>query len=331
MKCLALAMLAAVTAAAIVLAPAPGRPTSALADAAHKDPAHKDASTKIVNGLRQMTNIEFSKAGNDQLLLDVYAPQAQQGKLPLVIWIHGGGWISGSRAWCPRFLVQRGYILATIDYRLAPGAAWPAQIQDCKAAVRFLRANADKFGIDPDKIGVWGASAGGHLAAMLGTTGGIKILEGDGGNGGISSGVQAVCDFAGPTDLEKLLKDKARTPAVAFAEKLLGSMTGEAGKTASPTNYVNKDDPPFLIMHGQNDAIVPLSQAQLLADLLRKAGVDVVFKIVPHGAHDFAGLAIDAAAAEFFDAHLKKSAKPTTSQAATSRSATSQTSRSSTP
>jgi acetyl esterase/lipase len=316
MKRLAFAAIAAATVAAIISATGLNGPAGAVADS-----PHKDASTKIAGGLRQMTNIEYSKAGADQLLLDIYAPQSPQGKLPLVVWIHGGGWISGSRASCPKFLAQRGYVVATIDYRLAPGALWPAQIEDCKAAVRFLRANADKYGIDADRVGVWGASAGGQLAAMMGATGDVKALEGKGGNEGVSSGVQAVCDFAGPTDLEALLKDKAHAQAASLAQKLLGPALDETAKSASPINYVNKDNPPFLIMHGQNDKLVPVSQPQLLADALKKAGVDVTFKIVPGAAHDFGGQATDAAVAAFFDAHLKRPAKNAASQASTSRSA----------
>ena len=152
---------------------------------------HRDLVYKTVNGA--------------VLTLDLYCPEKFSGAVPVIIYIHGGGWRSGRKERCPAVaLVQDGYAVASIDYRLTSTAPFPAQIEDCKAAVRWLRANAAKYNLDADRIGVWGMSAGGHLAALLGTSGGVPELEGSGDNMQYSSQVQAVCDVAGPADLPAL-------------------------------------------------------------------------------------------------------------------------------
>jgi acetyl esterase/lipase len=160
-----------------------------------------------------LQDLEYARVGERSLKLDLYIPPHKQGeRLPLVVWVHGGAWISGDKAnpRAPRELGDR-YIVASIDYRLSKEATFPAQIYDCKAAIRWLRANADQYDIDPDRIGAWGGSAGGHLVALLGTSGGVEELEGDVGDYlDRSSVVQAVCDFYGPTDLALLYNDTVK-------------------------------------------------------------------------------------------------------------------------
>ena len=147
-------------------------------------------------------DLPYKRIGGETLTLDLYRPEKISGPLPVIIWIHGGGWNRGRKERCPAVaLVDDGFAVASVDYRLSSVAPFPAQIQDCKAAVRWLRANASTYHLDPDNVGVWGNSAGGHLAALLGTSGGVSELEGDGDNMQYSSRVQAVCDVAGPVDL----------------------------------------------------------------------------------------------------------------------------------
>ena len=168
---------------------------------AGKQPAPESSSSKELPGVKALRNLEYARVGDKKLLLDLYLPEKPQGPLPLVIWIHGGAWLGGDKADCPaRRLVQRGYAVASVNYRLSNEAIFPAQIKDCKAAVRWLRAHTAEYGLDAGHFGVWGASAGGHLVALLGTSGDTKDFD-KGENLGVSSRVQAVCDWFGPTDL----------------------------------------------------------------------------------------------------------------------------------
>jgi acetyl esterase/lipase len=247
-------------------------------------------------------------------VLDLYVPKSE-APLPLIIWVHGGGWQNGSKAGGgPALgLLSKGYAVASINYRLSQHAVYPAQIEDCKAAVRFLRANAKKYNLDPDHFGVWGASAGGHLVALLGTTGGVKELEGDGGNKGLSSKVQAVVDWFGPTDLTKMggSHDNPNSPEA----KLLGGPVQDnkdKAAKANPIAYVTKDAAPFLILHGDQDKTVPYSQSELLAAALKKAGVEVTLTKVEgagHGGAQFNTPDNRKLIEEFFDKHLKAKAK----------------------
>jgi acetyl esterase/lipase len=226
-------------------------------------------------------------------VLDLYLP-AEGDNLPLIIWIHGGGWQNGSkdRPTGLQFL-RDGYALASINYRLSGHAIFPAQIEDCKAAVRWLRTNARKYRVDPNRFGVWGASAGGHLVAMLGTTGGVKEFD-VGENLQVSSRVQAVCDFYGPTDF--LQMDAHRVPGAALTHdgpgspeaKLIGGpiqKNKEKVARANPITYIRKDAPPFLIVHGDADPLVPHHQSELLRDALEKASVPVSLYTVKGGGH----------------------------------------------
>ena len=150
-------------------------------------------------GVKVERNLEYVKDGHERNRLDLYLPEKADGPLPLVVWIHGGGWTQGDKAPCPLLpLVPKGYAVASINYRFLKHAALPAQIEDSKAAIRWLRAHAKKYNFDSDRVGVMGASAGGYLVRSLGTSGGVKELEGKGGHADQSSRVQAVVDMFGP-------------------------------------------------------------------------------------------------------------------------------------
>ncbi len=249
---------------------------------------HNRAAEKTVE-----KNLVYASINNVDLKLDLYVPKKAEGPMPLVVWIHGGGWREGSKERCPALpLLRRGFAVASINYRLTDVAVFPAQIYDCKAAIRYLRANAKTYDIDPDRIGVWGASAGGHLAALLGTTNGNKELEGSIGNHlNVSSDVQAVCDWFGPSDFMTMPIGKRQFKVGQDPEiKFLGgpiSEKQELARQCSPATHVTKDAPPFLIMHGDQDPLVPLQQSQLLYDRLNAAGVDARLIVMEGSGHGF--------------------------------------------
>lgn len=256
-------------------------------------------------------NIEYARLNDEPLRLDLYRPTATPGPWPVILWVHGGGWETGNKEACPAaFLVKAGYAVASINYRLSQQAIFPAQIEDCKAAVRWLRAHAAEYSLAPEHIGVWGVSAGGHLAALLGTSGGVKALEGT-GNLNYSSRVQAVCDFFGPTDFLHYGSEPTGY-AMRVVTALLGGRPEEKRELAtlaSPLTHITRDDPPFLIMHGDRDALVPLAQSQALYDALRKAGVNATLEIVPNAGHGFNAPTIAQQVLAFFDKHLKGAGK----------------------
>ena len=251
--------------------------------------------------------------------LDLYLPTEGEAPRPLVIWIHGGAWRGGSKDGGPRpamQLLRRGYAVASINYRLSQHAHFPAQIEDCKAAVRFLRASASTYGLDADHFGVWGGSAGGHLVALLGTSGDVKELEGDGSNPGVSSRVQAVCDIFGPANLLTIAAQSGPHSTIQHDASdspeslLLGGPVldrKDAARRASPVTYITKDDPPFLIVHGDKDTTVPVGQSRELHAALQKAGVDSTLMIIPGAGHSPEILTPEVirAVVMFFDKHLK--------------------------
>jgi acetyl esterase/lipase len=243
-------------------------------------------------------DLEYGRFGNESLRLDLYLPEGQ-GPFPLIVWIHGGGWASGDKDLSPNSpqirQTNRGYAVASINYRLSHQAKFPAQIEDCKAAVRWLRAHAGQYKLDPARIAAWGASAGGHLAALLGTSGDMSALEGS-GNPGYSSRLNAVVDWFGPTDLLKMAADSLPFPCnvidhdAPFSPESL--LIGCAIQTcpdktqlANPIRYVSADDPPFLIMHGTRDCLVGPPQSQRLRDALAAAGVSVILKLIEQAGH----------------------------------------------
>jgi acetyl esterase/lipase len=250
--------------------------------------------------------------------LDLFVPEpAPKKPVPIAVWIHGGGWDAGSKTPCLLAgMLSLGFSAASVEYRFASVAPFPAQIEDCKAAIRWLRANAKTYNLDPDRIGVAGASAGGHLVALLGTSGGEKGLEGDAGNPEQSSRVQAVCDFCGPTDFTQFRShDKVVVSALVppLLEKLFGGPVAthlDLAARANPITFVSKDDPPFLIFHGDKDDIVPIEQSELLDAALKKADVPVTFVPVHGAGHGCGGPAQNKQMVEFFVKQLGKPRRP---------------------
>jgi acetyl esterase/lipase len=260
------------------------------------------------------TDVEYGKGGEVSLKLDVIRPKEPkaEGKRPCIVWIHGGGWQSGNKssglARLGPWVAQGEYVGVSVGYRLSGVATWPAQIHDCKAAIRWVRAHADKLGIDPDKIGVWGSSAGGHLVALLGTTGDIRELEGENGTPGVSSRVTCVIDYCGPSDFLRFARSgaQAANPDGPVSKLLGGPVTEKeaAAREASPIQYVTKDDPPFLVVHGTADNTVPFAQGETFYQRLKQAGVDATFIKIEGGGHGIGGPEITARAKAFFDKHL---------------------------
>jgi acetyl esterase/lipase len=262
-------------------------------------------------GVKVLKDLVYVPGGHERQKLDLYLPEKPaESALPLVVWIHGGGWEAGGKEGCPAVpLVGKGYAVASINYRFSQHALFPAQIEDCKAAIRWLRANAKKYNLDPDHIGVWGASAGGHLVALLGVTGGVKELEGDEGNLDQSSRVQAVVDWFGPTDFATVGQGLSN-PHSPVAKLIGGSPLDlkEKAAKASPVTYVGKDAAPTLIMHGDKDTLVIPSQSEEFAAALKKAGVEVTLKIVKgngHGGPDFLNPENRKLIFDFFEKHLR--------------------------
>lgn len=251
--------------------------------------------TSKVAGMKVERNIPYVENGHRNQILDLYLPEQPSDKpLPLMIWIHGGAWIAGSQANPPiLYLVNKGFAVASIQYRFSSDAMWPAQAYDCKAAIRFLRASAAKYNLDPDRFGVGGDSAGGHLAAFIGTSSDVKEMEGDLGNTSISSRVQAVVDWFGPTDVTLMAQQSGPESMIQHdspdspESKLLGGPVQEKrdlAETANPLTYIDENDPPFLIMHGDKDRLVPLGQSIILANALIVAHVEEVTMKTIHGA-----------------------------------------------
>jgi acetyl esterase/lipase len=229
-------------------------------------------------GVIVLRDVEYAKAGDKRLLLDLYLPERARGKpMPVIIWVHGGAWAGGSKnGGCPALgMVTNGYAVAAVDYRLTRDkVSWPVFLEDCQTAVRWLRDHAQEYNLDPQRFGAWGSSAGGQLTAMLG-------LKGD---------VRAVCDWFGATQ---------------YAAKMRGPYS------ANPVDHVSSNAPPFLIQHGDADVTIPVSDSRELHEALRKAGVESTLEIVPGVGHDFKGADDETVrrlirqAETFFDNHLK--------------------------
>ncbi|MBN2451231.1 MAG: alpha/beta hydrolase fold domain-containing protein [Lentisphaeria bacterium] len=270
---------------------------------------------RVPEGVRAVRDLVYVTGGHERQRLDLYVPEGTEGPLPLLVWVHGGGWQNGSKEGCPPLregYVERGYAVASLNYRLSGHAVFPAQIEDCKAALRWLRAHAAEYRLDPGRFGAWGSSAGGHLVALLGTSGDVAAFE-VGENLDHSSRVQAVCDFYGPTDFAAFVATpgyESHARSESPEARLLGGAVQEnpaAAVRANPITYVDAHDPPFLILHGDADPVVPINQSRLLFAALVEAGVSVHFHTI-HGAghgRGFGGPEIRGMVAEFFDRHLR--------------------------
>lgn len=246
-------------------------------------------TTSAPTGARKLANLEYSRAAGRPLRLDLYLPEKATNPLPVLVWIHGGAWKSGSKNWCPIApLATNGIAIASIEYRLSGEAKFPAQIMDCRAAIRWLRAQAATHQLDPERVGVFGASAGGHLASLLGTAEGVREWDA-GAHLDQSSRVRCVVAFYPPTDLDGLT-DGWFWRRVSFSDvgRLIGGAVADNRDrvaTANPANYVSGETPPFFLLHGDRDRLVPLRQSELLAGALRRAGVPVHLEVVPGKGH----------------------------------------------
>ena len=246
-----------------------------------------DRGEPLLDGVIETKDIEYGNVdGTRPLLLDLYQPSHRVGPAPGLIFIHGGGWKSGQRSdyryYTMRF-AQQGYVVATISYRLSGEATFPAAVQDVKCAVRWMRANAALYNVDPDKIALLGGSAGGYLAMMAGYAADVPEFEGSGGHSGVSSRVQAVVNLYGPTDLTAA---EARESEVVKA--FLGKNYDEDPdlyKKASPYTYLSEDDPPTLIFHGTVDQTVPVKHSDLLAAKLKELGIFYMYDRVEGWPH----------------------------------------------
>jgi len=264
----------------LVAAPAPAQQKKAA-------PALAPAIAAKVEVRRDLAYVEN---GHERQKLDIYLPKERSAEpVPLIVWIHGGGWEGGNKDGCPfAMFATQGYVVASINYRLSKHALYPAQLEDCQAALKWLRSKAKEFNVDPAKVGVGGASAGGHLAALVGTAG-AKTTDSDGVK------VQAVVDIFGPANFLTIWPQSG--PDTVIKHNELNSPEGrlfggpipekqELAKQASPTTYVCKECPPFLILHGKQDRLVPWKQSQELHEALEKAGATSELILVDDAGHD---------------------------------------------
>ncbi len=278
----------------------------------HSDPPNAAAPS----GSLELIDIPYAANGHERQRLDLFVPGFPAGQnvipRPLVVWFHGGSWKWGNKNGCPiLWLSDYGYAVASVNYRLSQHAKFPAQIEDCKAAIRFLRAHAGEYGVDPERVGVWGASAGGHLAALLGTTGHTRDFDA-GDHLDQSSRVQCVIDWFGPTDFLRYgnpPEPGADTPESAITDLLGGTISQDCAQArrASPVYFVQPDAAPFLIVHGDADRVVPLQQSEELDAALKKAGVESTLEVVPGAGHsgpEFLQQRYLEEAARFFAKHL---------------------------
>jgi acetyl esterase/lipase len=276
-------------------------------------PSAPPGTARLPQGVVLHRDLEYVAAGHERQKLDLYLP-GSGGPYALIINIHGGAFRMGSKEMgVPIEYLAEGYAIASINYRLSQHASFPAQIEDCKAAVRWLRAHAAWYGLDPNRFAAWGSSAGGHLAAMLGTTGDIPDFD-VGQHLDQSSRVQAVVDFFGPTDFlqmdsHRLPNGQLHDPADSPESQLIGGPiqeNREKAARANPVRFVSEGDPPFLICHGDADPLVPHHQSQLLAAALNQAGVSVTFYTVKGGGHGrFSDPKVGELTREFLATHLR--------------------------
>jgi acetyl esterase/lipase len=249
------------------------------------------ADTSLPPGARLLRDVSYVKNGHTRQKLDLYLPAAPTG--PLIVWIHGGGWREGSKANPPGLAaLTEGVAVASLAYRFSQDAVFPAQIEDCKAAIRWLRAHAAEHGYDPQQVCVWGASAGGHLAALLATTGHVQDFD-VGENLDQPSRIQCAVNWFGPSDFPGFQPPNAdpavqrKGPASLLTQLLGGDLTEklELAKRASPLTWVTKAAAPMLILHGTEDPLVPVSQSQRLAEALKASGVEVQLEVIEGAGH----------------------------------------------
>ena len=249
-------------------------------------------SEGILTSIESIPDLTYARYGNREIKLDLYRPKDREGALPAILCIHGGAWWKGDRkniAAIAKGLAARGYITAAISYRLSGEEKFPAQIFDCKAAVRWLRENADRYGIDSTKIGATGSSAGGHLAALLATSAGVSELENS--DSSISSAIQAAAPMGAQSDLEtERIARRSKDPKAAFYPQFLGGTQEEVPEVyrlASPLHHLDESDPPVYFLTGELDD--PSTRADAFRDKMAKLGIETGLSVLPDAPHPFPG------------------------------------------
>ncbi|MDQ3622335.1 MAG: alpha/beta hydrolase [Verrucomicrobiota bacterium] len=289
------------------------------ATAAAQQPAAPRAGQRtppVPASVEAKKDLPYAGTDNPRQTLDLYLPKQRAGDrpLPVIVFIHGGGWRGGNKAGgggkLIPYVASGEYAAVSAGYRLSGEAPWPAQIFDCKAAIRWIRGNAKQYGLDPQRIAVWGTSAGGHLVSLLGTSGDVKELEGDlGAHTGDSSRVTCVVNYYGPQNFFTMVRpDGGSGNAASAVTGLFGGPVKEkadAAKAASPVTHVTSDDPPFLTAHGTKDPTVPYGQALEIDAALKKAGVASSLIEMTGGGHGFRSDKLDARVKQFLDLHLR--------------------------
>jgi len=295
---------AGLTALAIQPALAKTRDYPTTATAVQPD-RYPDRVTKFPGGVVGLANVVYSVIpGYRPMIIDLYLPPKGTAAKPLVMYIHGGGWVSGDTRHAgatedfPKVLASlaaEGFVVASLEYRLAGEAPYPAPLQDARAAIRYLKANADKYGIDPSRVGVWGGSAGGHLTALAATTCGVTTLEAPLAKGmpapaAGSECVQAAVTWYGVFDFNAMAARAATGDgSISRLMKCVGPCDAATLNTASAITYVNAKTPPFLLIHGTDDHVVPVAQSHDFEAKLKAAGVPVEAIYIPGVDHSFVG------------------------------------------
>lgn len=276
-------------------------------------------------GITSDLGVVFAERESGPLRLDVHRLRdAKPGPRPVVLYAFGGGWFIGEREQVSMLpferLIDRGYVLVAADYRRAPESIFPAQIQDVKAAIRWIRANAEARNLDPERVAIFGPSAGGHLAALAGTGGDVEEIDDpDRGDDAPSTRLQAVVDFFGPTDLtvyreQHVGNGLGNSDRLFFLDYFMGGPPVEnvdRARLANPITWIDRSDPPTFVIHGDADPIVPIQQSEMLVAALREANVFVQFRRVAGGDHGetpvFTSPELMEEIGDFLDAHLRVS------------------------
>ncbi len=269
------------------------------------------AQAKDESNIEVKTDVVYGTGAGEELMLDLAMPKDLDQPRPAIVAIHGGGWMQGHRKDMTEVMKRaaaHGFVAATVSYRLAPKHRFPAQVEDVKCAVRYLRANADELHVDPERIGAIGISAGAHLAMMLGTLDSADGMEGDGGNPNVSSKVQAVVSFVGPVNL-------VRTSYTETQEQILEAFFGGKPlnkiadcRRASPIVYVDEGDAPMLLFFGTKDPLIDFDQPQQIAEALTAANVPGRVEMLLGAGHGWTGEELERtlkSSWHFFDRHLK--------------------------
>jgi len=274
-----------------VLALVVALPGWAVAQQPPATPAPAEAGPVLPEGARVFRDLAYVDSGHGQQKLDLYLPAQPKG--PLLVWIHGGGWRGGTKANPPGLaMLKNGVAVASVEYRFSQHAIFPAQIEDCKAAIRWLRAHAAEYGYRKDLVAAWGASAGGHLVALLGVTGQVRDFD-VGANLDESSAVQCVINWFGPADFPGYDANlptpmvQRENPNSVLAQLFGGPVSQklELAKRASPVTWATKDAAPMLIMQGTKDPLVPLDQSERLYKKLKEVGANVTLDVLEGAGH----------------------------------------------